>query len=336
MAHMLDLSRHPRFPLTALPTPLERMARLEAVLASDGVEPPRLYVKRDDMLSLALGGNKIRNLEFTIGAALTAGATDVITVGRAQSNHCRLTAAAAVKAGLRAHLVLLGPRPDRRSGNLLLDELLGASIDVTMGDDRAERQRQADEIVARVRHEQGTPYFIPVGGSDAVGALGHVLLAEELAGQLDSAGEDRAVVALATATGGTQAGLQVGFRAMNRDVVVQGYTVNNPADAARSVVRALTIETASLTGTSAFEPEVRIDGSQLGSGYGVPTAAGGAATALLARSEALVLDPTYTAKAMAGLLYDVRAGTFAGAGAVVFVHTGGVPGLFAREPHTAM
>jgi D-cysteine desulfhydrase family pyridoxal phosphate-dependent enzyme len=328
----------PRLRLAQLPTPLERASRLEEALRAEGTRPPRMYIKRDDLLSLAMGGNKIRNLEFSLGAAIADGVTDVITMGRAQSNHCRLTAAACVRAGLRAHLVMSGARPAAAKGNLLLTELLGASVHFTGTDDRAMRDATAARICEEIAARGGRPLLLPVGGSDARGAVGHALLAHEIVRQCEAAGETPDVIVLATATGGTQAGLIVGLRVLALDTRVVGFTVHEPAVETSHKVAALAAAgVAILMGTSRMEPAaVCVDDTQFGAGYGVPSPAGTDALLLLARTEGLVLDPVYTAKAMAGLLALVREGRLTEDSSVVFVHTGGAPALFADLPATAM
>ncbi len=329
---------YPRFSLTTLPSPLDRALRLEQALRDDGAGAvPRLYLKRDDMLSLALGGNKIRNLEFIMGDAIEAGATDIVTAGRVQSNHCRLTAAACVRAGLRAHLVLSGSEPADATGNLLLDRLLGANIYFTGSDDRAVREAMVREIVSGIERRGGRPYEVPVGGSDPRGALGHALAALELTQQLDALDERPTAIVLATATGGTQAGLLMGFRKLRIDVRVQGFAVAKSADELRVEVRRLCDALAGELGvTPVADDDIRIDGTMLGAGYGVPSAAGSAASELLARTEGVLADPVYTAKAFAGLMALLRAETFADADVVVFIHTGGAPALFADLPATSL
>jgi D-cysteine desulfhydrase family pyridoxal phosphate-dependent enzyme len=312
-----------------LPSPLQRLSRLEAYLRLErGHEPPRLYIKRDDLLSLAMGGNKIRNLEFLIGDALALGATDVITAGRAQSNHCRLTAAAAVRAGLRCHIVLLDARPAVVTGNLLLDEALGAEVHFTGSSNRDDRESLVREIEASVRKRGGYPYVIPVGGSHVIGAFGHALAAAELQEQLEEAGEGDALVVLATATGGTQAGMLAGRAHIRRGTPVVAFSVAKPsAEIAPDVLR-IARELAEALGAEFDGATVAVDDSELGDGYGIPTPSGERALALLARSEGILLDPTYTAKAFAGLL-KLLEGAEVEQPAVVFVHTGGVPALFA-------
>ena len=307
----------------------------EEALRIGGARPPRIYIKRDDLLSLALGGNKIRNLEFSLGAAIEGSATDVITMGRAQSNHCRLTAAACARAGLRAHLVMSGERPPVARGNLLLSELLGASVHFTGTDDRAVRELTAARIAQDIVSRGDRPLVLPVGGSDARGAVGHVVAALEIARQCDEIGEQPAAIVLATATGGTQAGLVAGLRKLDSGAAVHGFSVHRPAHEATSDVRRLATDVAALIGAGRIdENAIFMDDSPLGAGYGVPSAAGQAAITLLARTEGLAADPVYTGKALAGLLAMIHEGRFAEASAVVFIHTGGTPALFADLPAT--
>jgi L-cysteate sulfo-lyase len=321
----------PRFRLAAFPTPIDRLARLEDALRREGVSSvPRIYLKRDDLLSLALGGNKIRNLEFLIGEALADGATDVITAGRQQSNHCRLTAAACALAGLRCHVVLNGKAPERETGNLLLTRMLGARIYFTQSDDRADRESWVRMVEMTPRMFGARSYVIPVGGSDARGALGHVLLGREVLEQTEALGEKPTTIMLASATGGTQAGLVAGIRKLESQVRVLGYTVANPADELAPKIVDVANQLAASLGTGAFgRDDVDLDDAQLGGGYGVHTEAGAAAIDILARTEGIVIDPVYTGKAFAGLLDAVRSRRYASEESVVFIHTGGTPALFA-------
>ena len=318
-----------RFPLASFPSPIERAAGFEQALRADGVPVPRIYLKRDDLLSLGLGGNKIRNLEFAMGQALDEGATDVVTAGRQQSNHCRLTAAACARAGLAAHLVFTGPRPKVFTGNLLLDELLGARLDFADSEDRIDRERLVERTAAELRAAGRRPFLIPVGGSDARGAFGHALAALELTSQMRALGEARWSVVLATATGGTQAGMLAGLGRTDPRPEVTGFAVAKDADELRADVHRLTESVAPHLDTHVDVRDVVVDGSMLGAGYGAPTAEAQAAIELLARSEGVFADPVYTGKALAGLIMLVRDGRFAPDDAVVFVHTGGAPALFA-------
>jgi 1-aminocyclopropane-1-carboxylate deaminase/D-cysteine desulfhydrase-like pyridoxal-dependent ACC family enzyme len=323
---------YPRFPLATLPTPLERAERLEGALRDEGcVSVPRIFIKRDDLLSLGMGGNKIRNLEFQIGEALALGATDIVTAGRQQSNHCRLTAAACAKAGLRAHLIVNGTPPEPETGNLLLDRLFDGRIYYTLSDDRARRQAWIDAIVGACALFEGrSAYAIPVGGSNTRGALGHVLAAAELLTQCEAIGAHPGAVVLASATGGTQAGMLCGLRKLGSDARVTGFTVSKAASEFVEDVRRLAHEVADEIGLDGFdERDVAVDGAMLGDGYGAPTPDAAEAIRLVARTEGLVADPIYTGKAFAGLLQMVRDGAFAPGEDVVFVHTGGAPAMFA-------
>lgn len=322
---------YPRVHLTTLPSPLERAARLEDALRSEGsASVPRIYLKRDDLLSLALGGNKIRNLEFSIARALDESATDIITSGRQQSNHCRLTAAACARTGLTTHLVFSGDRPSVLTGNLLLDELLGAKMYFCGSSDRAVRTKWTDLIAYGVDTFELRTHTIPVGGSDARGALGHVLAAAELLDQLRALDEQPAAIVLATATGGTQAGMLAGLRKLGATIPILAFAVAKSPDELRSDVQRLAAEVAAeINIPPPLSGDIFIDASMLGEGYGVPTPAAAAAAAMLARTEGLFVDPVYTAKGLAGLLSLVRAARFTAEDSVVFIHTGGAPALFA-------
>lgn len=326
-----------RVSLTALPSPLQRAARLEDALRDDGCRPPRIYIKRDDLLSLAFGGNKIRNLEFALGAALAAGATDVITGGRVQSNHCRLTAAACARLGLRAHLVLSGSEPGVATGNLLLCRLFGAAITYTGSDDRSVREAAMRDIDAAVVRHGRRAHVIPIGGSDAAGAYGHLLAAQEVLTQAEALGDSVSTVVLATATGGTQAGMLAGLRQAGSRARIGAFAVAKSADELRPGVLRIANELASSEGIAPFvEEDVHIDDGMLGAGYGIPTAAGDAAVALLGATEGIVADPVYTGKALAGLLDAIRRGAYAEGDAIVWIHTGGAPALFADPSGTGM
>src|SRR5438132_396442 len=191
-----------RFPLAQLPTPIEKLKSLSRELGG-----PELLIKRDDQTGLALGGNKTRKLEFLVGQAMEHGADTLVTAGAAQSNHCRQTAAAAAKAGLRCELLLNGTKPELPNGNLLLDELLGARIHWVQ---RSEREAKLSEIRDELRKQGSKPYVIPVGGSNGVGATGYVLAMTELAEQLDEINRRVDHVVFASSSGGTQAGIVVG------------------------------------------------------------------------------------------------------------------------------
>lgn len=329
-SHQSLVPDYPRFPLAAVPSPLQRAERLEQALRDQrAASVPRIYLKRDDLLGLALGGNKIRNLEFLIGDALAQGATDVITAGRQQSNHCRLTAAACAKAGLRAHIVFTGTPPARPTGNLLLTKLLGGRVYYTGNDGRDLRQAWLNYLTPNFAMLGAQAYAIGVGGSSVRGVMGHVLLAGELMRQCDEIGIQPAAITLATATGGTQAGLVAGLRKLGRPVEVIGFAVAKSAGELADDVTALARDVGGEIGVTVDAAAINVDGRALGGGYGEPTAEAQAAIELLARTEAVVADPVYTGKGLAGLLALIGEGRFASGDAVVFVHTGGAPALFA-------
>jgi 1-aminocyclopropane-1-carboxylate deaminase/D-cysteine desulfhydrase-like pyridoxal-dependent ACC family enzyme len=286
-------------------------------------------MKREDLLPVAFGGNKLRNLEFLVGAALDEGADTLITSGRRWSNHCRLTAAAGARAGLDVHLVLSGPPSAMPGPGVVLDELLGATVHQLATADRAERESAVATLETTLRAEGRRPTVIGVGGSGAVGAYGHVLAAGELFEQAAAieGGLDVAAIVLPSATGGTQAGLAVGAALRSPRTEVTGVVVARPAEELRPAIEAMVAELGAWTGVDPGTVKIRLDDTQLGEGYGRRTAAADDATRLLARTEGVFVDPIYTAKALAWLVAAVRSGAFDGR-TVVFWHAGGTPGLF--------
>jgi D-cysteine desulfhydrase/L-cysteate sulfo-lyase len=327
----------PRLRLFGGPSPLLPAERLGAELRrGSDASAAEIWLKREDLLPLAFGGNKLRNLEFLVGAALAEGADTLITAGRRWSNHCRLTAAAGARAGLRVHLVLTGPPPAPGEGgaNQRLDEILGATVHWTAAEDRVQRAALMDRIAADVRAAGGRPYTIGVGGSGPIGASGQVLAGLELADQLTAAGIGEATVVVPSATGGTQAGLLMGLTlAAPPARPVVGIAVAAPSAELRPTIAGLLDGLAALTGKRPPDGAIVLEDDQLGPGYGRPTAASDEATELLARTEGVFVDPIYTAKALAGLIARVRDGRLRGP--VVFWHAGGTPGLFERLPGDA-
>jgi 1-aminocyclopropane-1-carboxylate deaminase/D-cysteine desulfhydrase-like pyridoxal-dependent ACC family enzyme len=316
-----------RFPLIDAPSPFAPLPRFATALG----DRARIWIKREDLLPIGLGGNKLRNLEFLIGAALQDEADTLVTVGRRWSNHARLTAAAGARAGLAVHLVLSGPPTEPPNPGVQLDRLFGAVVHQAATDERSERDALVERVVADLRAAGHRPYLIDAGGSGTVGAAGQVYAALEM---LDQARE-RAVavdrVVLASATGGTQAGLIVGCAAAGSSARVEGVIVARPASELRPHIDAMVSELAAEAGVTVDADAIRLDARQLGAGYGRPTEAADEATRLLARTEGVLVDPIYTAKALAWLVAAARAGELDGE-AVVFWHAGGMPGLF--EPLT--
>ena len=323
------VARLPRVALADLPTPLEHASRLGQAI---GVE--RLYVKRDDLTGLALGGNKTRQLEYLLGAALAEGATAVITGAGIESNHCRQVAAACAKLGLRACLIFRGARPPQPEGNLLLDELLGADRRFIPAERfYADFATTAESWTSELRAAGETPYVIDTLGWDShslgVAAIGYVQAALELEEQFARERWRPDLVYLCSGAA-TQAGLLVAKHALGLSYDIVGISASPFIPGKQDIIASVAGRAAALLGL-----DVRIDPSQvtnlseyIGEGYGQPTPASGEAIRLAARLEGLLLDPTYTAKALAGLIDRRRRGLVAPAAAVLFIHTGGTPNLF--------
>lgn len=314
----------PRFRLFDAPSPLAPLPRFSAALGG-GAE---IWVKREDLLPLGLGGNKLRNLEFLVGAALAEGADSLITSGRRWSNHARLTAGAGARAGLAVHLVLSGPPTDPPNAGIRLDRLLGATVHQAETDERAEREALVERVVAELGAAGRRPYVIGVGGSGLTGAVGQVLAGFELLEGAAAGGFVPDDLVLPSATGGTHAGLLAGLATAGAATRVHGIAVARPGHELRPAIAALLAELATLPGLATVADErILLDDGELGPGYGVPTPSGEEATRLLAASEGILVDPIYTAKALASLVARVRRGDLDGR-TVVFWHAGGLPGLF--------
>jgi D-cysteine desulfhydrase family pyridoxal phosphate-dependent enzyme len=325
----------PRVSLATLPTPLQDATRLRAALG--GVHScPRILIKRDDLTGMAYGGNKVRKLEFLVADALAKGATTLITAGAAQSNHARATAAAAVMVGLKAILVLDSDDPEGvPQGNLLLDRLMGAEVRfIPKGTDHAEAMAVA---AIDVQNAGGVPYVIPVGGSNAIGAAGYLTMTEELDMQLRELDVAPHFLYFANGSRGTQAGILLGAKVLAMPYLVRGVVIsaNTPEKEARTVE--LANGAAELIGSSfrfGLDDIENVDG-YLGNGYAVPTPEADEAIRLLARTEAVFLDPVYTGKGMSAVIDHIRTGAIKPDQAVVFVHTGGTPSLFAHAERLA-
>lgn len=327
----MDLSRFPRVVLGHLPTPLEPMTNLAKTLAG-----PRLFVKRDDCTGLALGGNKTRKLEFAMGAALHAGADLIITSGGTQSNHVRQTAAAAARLRLECQCVVANPltsfRPEYlRTGNVLLDELLGAKIHTASDTDAALSQR-VSQLMQRARADGRRPYLIPIGASDAVGSLGYVACAGELLQQFNADGIEPSHIIVGTGSAGTHAGLLVGLRLSGSYIRVVGIAVSESSQIKQQKVRAVVDALLDVLGGGAgavSERDIEVLDDYVDGGYALASAATLAAVRTAAEQEALILDPVYTGKAMAGLMDLIQSKKLREPRDVVFLHSGGSPAMFA-------
>ena len=314
----------PRVRLADLPTPLEHLDNLSKQL---GVE---IWVKRDDQTGLAMGGNKARKLEFLLADAVGQGADVIITTGGSQSNHARMTAAACRKLGLDCRLVLDRGR-HAENGNLLLDRLFGASIEILENPDPNVAVRRMEDLALELTNGGRHPYVIPRGGSVPAGAVGYANMVAELTGQLDDAGVLVDHLYLGTGSGGTHSGILAGRQALGLNWRVQGIGVSRTRQEQEVRILHITGGTLERLGLAAtVGPDaVHVDDSFVGPGYGHPTAQTWEAIEVMAKTEGLILDPVYTGKAMAGLLSHVRSGVVEAGQTVVFVHTGGGPALFA-------
>jgi len=322
----MNLEKLPRCRIAQLPTPLEELPRLSRSLGG-----PRLLIKRDDQTGLALGGNKARKLEFLLGDALANGADTLITPGAAQSNHCRQTAAAAACLGLGCELLLNGQPPELPNGNLFLDQLLGARLHWIA---RAQREAKAQELTEQLRREGRRPYFVPVGGSNAVGAVGYVGAMIELVEQLRARQWRVDHVVVASSSGGTQAGLVVGAKAAGFSGRVLGISIDKDsvADGPYEVDLAeLANQTAARVGLSVrFGPaDFTVVRGYMGGGYGVVGELERNAIGRLAREEGILLDPVYAGRAFGAMLDLIGKKVFKQSETVLFWHTGGAPALFA-------
>lgn len=296
---------------------------------SDALGGPRLLVKRDDCTGLALGGNKARKLEHLCAEAIAAGCDTLVTGGGPQSNHVRMTTAAANRLGLECHVALAGPPSTRPSGNLLLDQVLGAHLHFVGSVEYYPLEAAIDEVAAVVAGQGRRPFAIPIGGASVTGVVAYSDAADELFDQVGADPVD--VIVVADGSGGTHAGLLAGVAGRAR---VVGVDVGTRPDLDEIVPR-LAAAAADRTGRRPPPSRGEIDHDRFGTGYGAVTDTGVEAIELVARTEGVVLDPVYTGKAMAGLLAAVRDGRIGRDETVVFWHTGGAPALFADRYATA-
>lgn len=311
----------PRLDVANAPSPIEPLDRLRSALSAR----PRLLVKRDDAIAFGFGGNKVRKLRFVAAAAQRDGADTLVTCGGVQSNHARATAAMAAKLGMRCILVANGTRQDRPTANARLNDLLGAEVRYVA--DRAARNAGMERAAADVRSAGGRPFAIPLGASTPLGAAAYA----DAIGELLQQGPAPDTIVHASSSGGTQAGILAGCRLHGLRTRVIGVSADDPAATIAGEIRRnlggleALLE---LPGGALADVTPEIDDTEVGEGYGLPTPASVEALAICARTEALFLDPTYTAKAMAGLLRRLRSGENLGS-TVLFWHTGGQVALFA-------
>ena len=322
----MHMEKLPRFRLAQLPTPVESLPALSRELGG-----PKLLIKRDDQTGLALGGNKVRKLEFLVGQALEQGADTLVTAGGAQSNHCRQTAAAAAKAGLKCELILNGRKPGLRNGNLLLNDLLGANEHWI---DRSQRAAKLQEIADQVRALGRKPYVIPVGGSNGVGATGYVLAMIEVMAQLRAGNQAVDHMVFGSSSAGTQAGMILGARIAGFEGQLHGLSIdkNDPEHFEfEAEVAQVANDCAAYIGADALfhKEEIKVVYGYKGEGYGVIGNLERESIRLMARCEGIILDPVYAGRAFGALVDLIRNGVFNRGETVLFWHTGGTPALFA-------
>lgn len=325
----MNLARFPRRRYTEGRTPIEKLSRLSEELGG-----PTIYIKRDDLLGLSAGGNKTRKLEFLVADALDKGADTLVTCGAVQSNHCRLTVAAAVKEGLKCRLVLEerveGSYDVDASGNNFLFRLLGVEeVRVVPGGSNMDTEMAV--VADGLRSEGRKPYVIPGGGSNPIGATGYVACAQEILSQTFESGIAIDRVVTASGSAGTHAGLVTGFEGGGAHLPVVGINVSRPKNEQEEKVYALVQQISERLGVSAVIPRDKVlcFDDYVGPGYSLPTPEMGEAVRMLARLEGILLDPVYTGKTMAGLIGLARQGFFKKDENVLFIHTGGSPALYA-------
>lgn len=312
-----------RIRLAGEPTPVEEMSRLRGALGGG----PRLLVKRDDAIAFGFGGNKVRKLEMVLPEAVAAGADVLVSTGSVQSNHARATAAVAAKLGLDCTIVVNGTEPETPTGNAMLRELLGAKVEYIAT--RHERTAAVTAAAERLRRAGRVPYIVPLGASTSLGALGYARAIGEMLEQ----GPPPDAIVHASSSGGTQAGLVAGCVLHGLDTRVIGVSADEPAAEIEATVRRIVAGTGEILGCDggalANGRRIEVDDGFIGDGYALPSAASREAQDLAARTEALFVDHSYTAKALAALIAYVRDGRFGEDERVLFWHTGGQVALFA-------
>jgi D-cysteine desulfhydrase family pyridoxal phosphate-dependent enzyme len=305
--------------LAVLPTPLHKAPRLSAAIGTE------VWLKRDDLTGVGLGGNKVRKLELLAADARRRGADTLVSVGAPQSNHARTVAAVAAMLGMDCELVLGGKRPDRPDGNLVLDILFGARLHFAGTADWTALARVTHEVAATAKTRGAVPYVMPVGGSVPLGVAAFAAAYLELRAQCQAAGLRPAAIVHASSSAGTQAGLELGRYLSGDDIVIIGVDVAKITGSLADEVRRLVRETAGLLGVPEVLVEPRVLDGYMGEGYAIPSAGGDRALQLLATTEGVIADPVYSAKALHALCEERVVDP------VVFWHTGGVPALFSAE-----
>lgn len=324
------MNKPEKLSLALLPTPMQKLERLTKHIGG-----PEIYVKRDDLTGIALSGNKVRKLEFSLAEAVRGKAATVITTGGIQSNHCRATATAAAQLGLKSHLVLRGNKPEYPQGNVLLDHVAGARIKWITPEEYRERDRIMAELAGALEENGEKCYIIPEGASNEVGAWGYFAAAEEIAAQCRERGLHFDAIYHAIGSGGTTAGLALGLAASGLKTPVKSVSVGGDADYFMKKVGDIAkrlAERYGFTGPAALENLEIVEG-YIGPGYAIPYPEVIETIKHVARLEGLFLDPVYTGKAMYGMITEVKKGRWKNSDKLLFIHTGGIFDLFAYNEH---
>ena len=327
----MNLAKFPRRRYTEGQTPIEKLENFSKALGG-----PTIYIKRDDLLGLTSGGNKTRKLEFLMADAIAKGADTILTCGAVQSNHCRLTLAAAVKEGLKCQLILeervKGSYKPEGSGNNFLFNLLGVE-DTFVVPGGTDMMGELEKLATKLNAEGRKPYIVPGGGSNPIGSTGYVACAEEIMAQLFDKGINIDHMVIPSGSAGTHAGIITGLVGVNANIPVIGVSVNRNKELQTNAVWNLAKATAERVGVAAeiTKDMIQVTDEYVGPGYSVPSDEMVEAVQLLARTEGILLDPVYTGKVMAGLIGMVRKGKFKKEDNILFLHTGGSPALYAYE-----
>ncbi len=323
---MKQFDQIPRISLTITPTPIEPLPRFSEVLGG-----PEIYIKRDDNTGLALGGNKARKLEYLLAEAIAQGCDVVLTEGGLQSNHARMTAAAACRVGMKAILVLKGKEIEEYQGNLLLDRLLDAEIVVVDPDGPLSRRDAMYQKAEELKEQGMKPYVIPTGGSTGLGAMGYIRCAKEIIDQSKALGINFDWVVHPIGSGGTQAGLLAGKKLFEGNFEIFGIAADNE-DFEPEILQIGKEIALLLESNLSIEPaDINLNYDYFGPEYGVPSEIAIEAMKLLARTEGIIVGPVYTGKALAGFIDLINKGQFKAGEKVLFVHTGGAPAVFAMD-----
>lgn len=327
------ISWPPRLSLAQLPTPVTRVERFPDL--PDGVE---VWIKRDDLTGTEVSGNKVRKLEFNLAEAQQQGCNAVITCGGVQSNHCRATALLGARLGMKVHLLLRGEQPQIPQGNLLLDQLAGAEITFVSEQQWPQHEAMVRELQEKFAAQNDKAYYIPVGASDEVGLWGYIAASEEIAHDIDRLSLQPDYIVVATGSGGTQSGLLVGAKEFSLPGQVVAFNVSDNAAYFKKKV-----ETDVALWKQRYKTDFDLESltvktieGYLGPGYGVATPEIFATIKQLASSNGIILDPVYTGKAFHGMVQELKKGDqgeLPGAKQVLFVHTGGLFGVFPQHEH---